>query len=130
MKHKAIIIILFMYSLSFSMLSVQYMYADVLGTDIKNFEGVVMKSEVLEYVDTGAINTATSNIVGTNSTSVVNNPVSAAAGIAWEIIQLMSGTYIFNLLVLFGIPEIMVAGMTILYVILLAFTIVSYIRGI
>ena len=129
MKHKAIIIILFMYSLSFSMLSVQYMYADVLGTDIKNFEGVVMKSEVLEYVDTGAINTATSNIVGTNSTSVVNNPVSAA-GIAWEIIQLMSGTYIFNLLVLFGIPEIMVAGMTILYVILLAFTIVSYIRGI
>ena len=112
------------------MLSVQYMYADVLGTDIKNFEGVVMKSEVLEYVDTGAINTATSNIVGTNSTTVVNNPVTAAAGIAWEIIQLMSGTYIFGVLVLFGVPSIIVAGMTILYVILLAFTIVSYIRGI
>ena len=112
------------------MLSVQYMYADVLGTDIKNFEGVVMKSELLEYVDTGAINTDTSNIVGTNSTTVVNNPVTAAAGIAWEIIQLMSGTYIFGVLVLFGVPSIIVAGMTILYVILLAFTIVSYIRGI
>ena len=130
MKHKAIIIILFMYSLSFSMLSVQYMYADVLGTDIKNFEGVVMKSEVLEYVDTGAINTATSNIVGTNSTSVVNNPVSAAAGIAWEIIQLMSGTYIFGVLVMQGVPSIIVAGMTILYVFMLARTIIAYIRGI
>ena len=106
------------------------MYADVLGTDIKNFEGVVIKSEILNYVDMPAVNTATSNIVCTNSTSVTSNPVTAAAGIAWEIIQLMSGTYIFNLLVLFGIPEIMVAGMTILYVILLAFTIVSYIRGI
>ena len=77
-----------------------------------------------------AVNTATSNIVGTNSTSVTSNPVTAAAGIAWEIIQLMSGTYIFGVLVMLGVPSIIVAGMTILYVFMLARTIIAYIRGI
>lgn len=130
MIEKSLIVIIFMYSFSFSALGVQYMYADVLGTDIKNFEGVVIKSEILNYIDMPAVNTATSGIVGTNSTSVVNNPVSAAAGIAWEIIQLMSGTYIFGVLVMLGVPSIIVAGMTILYVFMLARTIIAYIRGI
>ena len=130
MLEKSLIVIIFMYSFSFSALGVQYMYADVLGTDIKNFEGVVIKSEILNYVDMPAVNTATSNIVGTNSTSVTSNPVTAAAGIAWEIIQLMSGTYIFGVLVMLGVPSIIVAGMTILYVFMLARTIIAYIRGI
>ena len=130
MIEKSLIVIIFMYSFSFSALCVQYMYADVLGTDIKNFEGVVIKSEILNYVDMPAVNTATSNIVGTNSTSVTSNPVTAAAGIAWEIIQLMSGTYIFGVLVMLGVPSIIVAGMTILYVFMLARTIIAYIRGI
>ena len=130
MKHKAIIIILFMYSFSFSALGVQYMYADVLGINMENFEGVEMKSEILEYIDMPSVNTASTNILGTNSTSVINNPVTAAAGIAWEIIQLMSGTYVFNLLALFGLPSIIIVGISVLYIILLAFTIVSYIRGV
>ena len=128
-----------MYSFSFSALGVQYMYADVLGTDIKNFEGVVIKSELLEatsgnsnqpYLDMDNIDTTMSTIVGTNSTSVTSNPVTAAAGIAWEIIQLMSGTYIFGVLVMLGVPSIIVAGMTVLYVLMLARTIIAYIRGI
>ena len=130
MKHKAIIIILFMYSFSFSALGVQYMYADVLGINMENFEGVEMKSEILEYIDMPSVNTASTNILGTNSTSVINNPVTAAAGIAWEIIQLMAGTYVFNLLALFGLPSIIIVGISVLYIILLAFTIVSYIRGV
>ena len=106
------------------------MYADVLGINMENFEGVEMKSEILEYIDMPSVNTASTNILGTNSTSVINNPVTAAAGIAWEIIQLMSGTYVFNLLALFGLPSIIIVGISVLYIILLAFTIVSYIRGV
>ena len=90
MIDKALMIIIFMYTLSFSILGVQYSVGDTFGITLTNL----------------------------------------AAFVAWELITLMTGTYIFYIMYLFGVPLIFVLGMTILYGFLLARAIIGYVRGI
>ena len=53
-----------------------------------------------------------------------------AAFVAWELVTLMTGTYIFYIMFLFGVPEIFVLVFVTLYVLLLARAILGYVRGI
>jgi len=119
-----------MYSASFMMLGTQFVLGDVFDIDIKNWEGTPIKSTILDTVDVDQLNTSASNIIGTNQTQVTQDPISAAAGIAWELFLLLTGTYIFQVLFLLGVPSIIVAGMVILYIIMLSRTIIAYLRGI
>jgi hypothetical protein len=92
--------------------------------------GQPIKSNLLSIVNINSINTSEQNITSTSRASVVNNPITAAAGIAWELILLISGTYVFNILYLLGVPAIFIAGLVALYFMLLARSILGYIRGI
>lgn len=129
-SEKGLIIIIFMYALSVGLLGCQYVFADVMHIALTSFTGIPIKMYVLNYTQTSTVNTAQAGILGANQTSVVNNPLTAAAGIAWELIQLLSGTYIFNLLLLFNIPGPVIAGFVMIYIFFLARAIMAYIRGI
>ena len=121
---------LFMYSVSFSVLGTQYILGDIIGITMTNFEGTPVTSNLLAMIDVDALNISTSNVVNTNETTVKTDPVIGAAAIAWEIFLLLTGTYIFNIMILFGVPVIFVSGLIFLYLIMLARAIIAYLRGI
>jgi len=121
---------IFMYATSFGLLGAQFLVGDVIGVTMTDIEGNPLKSSILTTIQVDTLGTSAQNVIGTNQTTVVSDPITAAAGIAWELIQLMTGTYIFNIAYLMGVPLIIVAGMTLLYIILLMRTIIAYLRGV
>lgn len=130
MIEKSLIVIIFMYSVSFSMIGGQYILGDVFGINMVNFEGVEIRSSLLDVIDTGNINSVTGNLNNLNQTTISDNPIVAAGELVWDIITLLTGTYIFNLLLLFGVPDIFIAGMVIIYAIMLFRTLIGYLRGV
>ena len=137
MSEKAMVVIVFMYSTSFSLLAAQYVLGDVFGTTLTSpVTGAPLKSNLIGTNGTGGIisistiNTQQQNITSITRNNTVSNPIGTAAGQAWELLQILTGTYIFNVLSLLGIPSIFISGIVVLYVILLARAIIAYIRGI
>lgn len=136
MMEKAMHIMLFMWCVSFSVLGGQYVIGDVFGIELTNFDGVPVKSHLLTLIDIDEINTVSENIITANFTDnstaydKIETFTTAAAFVAWEVITLLSGTYIFNFMFLMGIPIIFVSFFVIIYVMFLARAIIGYIRGI
>lgn len=131
MIEKSLIIIMFMYTFSFVTLGIQYTLADSFGVTLVGADGQPIRSNVLDFVDTGNINTRTGAFVDANQTEMGLEPIVSAAGLVVEIFLLLTGTYIFNVLFfVIGISQVWVAGFVILYFFLLMRTIVAYLRGI
>jgi hypothetical protein len=136
MIDNALKIIIFMYAAGFSLLGVQYTLADTMGFTMTNMDGVPIKPALHGFIQDDQINTRTSNIVSANfqgnSTYYdrVETFTTGAAFVAWELVTLMTGTYIFYIMFLFGVPEIFVLVFVTLYVLLLARAILGYVRGI
>ena len=123
-------IIIFMYAASFGLLGAQYVMADVFGITLVNFEGVEIQSNLLDIVDIDSINTVTGNLNNLNQTTIETDPVTGAAELVWDVLTILTGTYVFNLLALLGVPNIIIAGMVIIYAIMLFRTLIAYLRGI
>ena len=121
---------IFMYATSFGLLGGQFLMGDIIGIELKDINGNPLKSSILDTINVDTLGTSAQNVIGTNATAVTTDPITAAAGIAWELIQLMTGTYIFNIAYLMGVPLIIIAGITLLYIILLMRTIIAYLRGV
>jgi len=66
----------------------------------------------------------------TDQPSVVNNPIAAAANIAYLLFGIITGTYIFNILTFMGVPIEFVGGIIMIYIIMLARTVIALLRGI
>lgn len=118
-----------MYALSFMLLGMQFMVGDVLGMDIKAGDGTPIKPQILTDTNVAQLNNSTSTIVGQDQNTVATNPVLVVATIVWELFMLLTGTYFFTILALFGVPPIIIAGIVILYVIMLSRTIIGYLSG-
>lgn len=129
MIEKALIVIVFMYAVSFSLLGGQFVM-DTFGITMTNTDGVEIRSSLLSIVDTDNINTVTGELVDVNGTAAGEDPFGVAAVLTVELLQLMTGTYIFNILFLFGVPAIFVYGMVVLYALLLFRALIAYLRGI
>jgi len=129
MIEKPLIIIIFMYAVSFSLLGGQFVM-DSFGIEMTNLEGTPLESNLLAIVDTDNLNSVTSNLTNLNATEAETDPVTAAAGLVVDVLQLMTGTYIFNILFLFGVPPIFIYGMVTIYAIMLFRTLIAYLRGI
>lgn len=135
MIEKSLIAVMFVYAVSFAMLGVQFILGDVFHTPLTNFQGQPVKNGLIT-----AIHTTTLNTIQTNSTCTtdacrtqVNNPITYlayAANIAWNLILLITGFYIFGVMVDFGVPLIFVMGFIALYTFLLIRSIMGFIRGI
>tara|TARA_B100000029_G_scaffold842_1_gene1009 strand:- start:907 stop:1314 length:408 start_codon:yes stop_codon:yes gene_type:complete len=135
MIEKSLYIMIFMYAASFGILGGQFVLGDVFGIDMKVMcdceeNGEALKSHILTTIQTDQLTTSAQNVIGTNQTSVTTDPITAAAGIAWELFLLMTGTYIFQILYFMGIPSIIVTGLVLLYIIMLMRTIIAYLRGV
>jgi len=136
MIDNALKIIIFMYAAGFALLGVQYSLADTIGFEITNLDGVPIKPALHGFIQDEQINTRTQNIVSANfqgnSTYYdrVETFTTGAAFVAWELVTLMTGTYIFYIMFLFGVPEIFVLVFVTIYVLLLARAILGYVRGI
>lgn len=137
MSEKAMVVIVFMYSTSFSLLVAQYVLGDVFGTTLTSpITGAPLKSNLIGLNGTAGVilisnvNQQQLNITSITRNNTVSNPIGTAAGQAWEVLQILTGTYIFNVLALLGVPAIFISGLVVLYVILLARAIIAYIRGI
>jgi len=64
----------------------------------------------------------------TDEVSVTNNPLTSAASIIYQLFGIVTGTYIFNILLFLNIPYIFVAGIIMVYIIMLAYTVIKLLR--
>lgn len=64
-----------------------------------------------------------------NEVSITDNPITNAATMVFQLFQIITGTYAFNLLIFVGIPEIFVVGISMIYVILLSIWTIMLLRG-
>lgn len=121
---------MFVYATGFGLLTAQFIFADVFGLTLTNFQGVPIKSNLVSIINISNINTAEQNMTSNaNRAPLVANYTSQAASIAWELIELISGTYVFNILYLLGVPVVFIMGLVALYFLLLARSILGYARG-
>lgn len=119
-----------MYSTSFGILSAQFLFADMIGITLVNQENVALGTSIQEIINMSQINTSTGNIVSLDQNTTTTDPITTAANMTWFLLQILTGTYIFSVLELFGIPAIVIAALVIIYAILLFRTLIGYLRGI
>lgn len=105
---KAIYAIVFMYAVSFSLFAAQYVIGDVLGITILGPNGQPVNSNLLSITNTSQFNTISINGTSTLRPATSTQALTSAAQAGFELFQLLTGTYIFNLLLFFGIPLIMI----------------------
>lgn len=127
--------IVFMYATGFSMLGVQYMYADVLGIELVNSNGEPLRSSLLQILHMENVNAVASNIANAtdaeNSTlDAIENSFQLGYNVGKELLMLLTGVYIFNILDWAGVPDIFLAPMIIIYLFMLGRTLIAYIRGV
>ena len=102
MIEKALMILIFMYAVSFSLLAGQYFIGDVLGITLRNWQGTEIRSAILDFIHQDTLNDVTNNIATVNTTrnstlDAVTQSFELGLTVGFEILQLLTGTYIFNL---------------------------------
>lgn len=130
MIEKSLIIIIFVYILSFSLLGAQYIWADVFHITMTDFNGNNLKNNILTDIHTATLNQVTNSTLQSNPTAIIANVTGVTGGIMWDFVLLVTGTYIFDLLYQLGVPLIFVAGFVAVYAFLLMRSIAGWIRGI
>lgn len=150
MIDKALIIVIFFYAAGFFLVGLQFTLADLYGFEMvgckedddptsPTFRETIctpLKSNVIGYLQLDNFNERTDNIQSANYTGnstffdKIETFTTGAAFVAWELVTLMSGTYIFYIMLLLGVPSWIVTMMIGLYILLLARAILGYVRGI
>ena len=130
MIEKSLIIIIFLYISSFSLLGAQYIWADVFHITMTNFSGQPLKNNLLTDIHTDTLNTITNSTLQTNPTNIISNVIGITGGIMWDLVLLATGTYIFDILSQLGVPLIFIVGFVAVYAFLLIRSIAGWIRGI
>ena len=125
-----------LWAISGSLLAMQYIVADQFGMILRTPDGGAMKPYLLQLIDEDAFNTATAAIqLGQNGTAAdpgwdtVEDVDLSGAYIVWQLVDIVTGLYIFNLLLLFGIPIQFAIIFVMGYCVLLAITIIGYVLG-
>lgn len=108
-----------MYSLSVMLLVGQWAIADVFGIQLTDFYGNPLKVTTLSLVNQGQGNSIQTNATCTSLSCIVTNVVSTTSNQVGQLIQLFTGTLIFNVLYYLGVPAIMVTAMVFIYIIFL-----------
>jgi len=127
-----------MYGASISFLTIEYVMIDVFHIEVTNYAGQQLTGAfVTTQLNLEAFNTISQAISNgtydpTNGTfyNRVETYATAGAAVAWNFVSLLTGLYIFNLLTFMGVPLPFVIGLAILYVFLLARTIIGLLQRI
>lgn len=126
---------MFVYSLSFSMLGVQFIAADVFHIQMTDFNGNPIHNVLISGVGTSTLNKIQVNATCTTDTcrSEATSPITylqVAAAYAWDLFTLIMGLQIFIFLLQMGVPAIFVAIFITLYLFLLLRSLMGWLRGI
>lgn len=130
---KALIVIMFMYAVSFGVLTAQYVYGDAYGIILTDFQGHPIRDIFVQISNINQFNNVQTLVNGINGTAITTDPLgtaSAIANIGITLVELASGTYIFQILYLLGVPAIFLVGMISLYLFLLVRAVLGWIRGV
>lgn len=122
-----------MLAVSIGIAVAQFVYADAYHITLTDINGQPLKDIVQQITNIGTMNTLVGEANTLNSTNIGNNPLGVASGIAGlavTLIELVTGTYVFDILYHLGVPVIFVVGMITLYIALLARAILGWIRGV
>lgn len=141
MIDKALLMMIFMWTASFSVLGVQWALLDVMHVELEircsdgcSQYGEPLKPAVIGFVEDGnvsdIVNRASGGNYGDGAFDRVVQFAIAAAYVGWDIVLLLTGTYIFSFMYFMGVPSIFVAGLIGIYAIFLIRAIVGYIRGV
>jgi len=124
-----------MYALSFSLLIGQYIFGDVIGlTMYSPITGIPFQSAILQFINTDNLNEISTSVINVNSTTPntfigIERAFQLGMTVGLELFQLLTGTYIFNLLQMIGIPLIAILPIVVLYVFLMIRAAMSYFRN-
>lgn len=125
-----------MYALSFAVLIGQYVWADVFHITLVGFSGTPLKNAILTTIQTDTLNQVSLQIFSANATTNstitgIERAFTVGYTVGWDLITLLSGTYIFNFIYAMVGPSslIFITPIVALYVFLLARAIMSYIRN-
>lgn len=135
MIEKALFIAITMYALSFSLLIGQYIFMDIMGLTLTSpITGTPIQSAVLQYINTGTINSISTDVVNVNATTSnvftgIERAFQLGMTVGLDLFTLMTGTYIFNLLQVLGVPAIAILPLVALYVFLMIRAAMSYFRN-
>lgn len=133
MMEKSMMAIMFVYAISIGFLGLQFVVFDVFHSQMTNFQGVPLKNNIINDIGVATINNV-SGALGHNSTQTIAQAAAqyaaAVANIAIDLIMLITGLYIFDIMLQLGIPSIFIVGFVILYLFLLIRSIVGWVRGI
>jgi len=134
---KALIIIIFFYAAGLMFIGMEYTLGTLYDIEIISpVDGQPITSNILAMLEEEEFNSRTVAITTANYTGNstffdrVETFTTGAAFVAWELIQLMTGTLIFNIMLLFGVPAWLVGLFVTGYIMLLARAIIGYVRGI
>ena len=133
LSDKSLIIWMFLFAISIGIAVAQFVYADTYGITLVGFDGKPLKDVVVQITNIGTVNTLFGEANVLNSTNIQSNPIgvaSAIANLAVTLVELVTGTYVFDILYHLGVPIIFVVGMISLYIALLARSILGWIRGV
>lgn len=73
--------------------------------------------------------TARMQLTMASELSVTSNPLTSSAEIVYQLFQVLTGTYVFNMLMFLAIPQIYVVGITMVYILALAIWVIDTLRG-
>lgn len=124
---------MFCYAISFGILTAQYVYADVYGITLRGSDGLPLKDLFVQISGMATIANEQKQASEINATKLAADPLgvaSAISGIALTLVELASGTYIFDIMLHLGVPSIFIVGLVGLYIFLLARAILGWIRGV
>jgi hypothetical protein len=147
MIDRALWMMLGMMILTFTFLGLQYLVGDVFGKTMpiqctdgdlvfwkcSDYYGKPLKTYLIGYLDMGKITTLLSASLDGTDGGTINRIVGfalAAAYVAWNLIAILSGITIFQLLWFLGVPIIIVTGIALVYYIFLARAILGYVRAV
>ena len=131
MIDKPLYIIIFIYLINIFLYSGQFMLASEYGLVLTNHDGQPITPELVQIMDIDSLNDNTQSMLNAVQTSDgtaqdINLTVSDAV---FELVALASGTYIFYLLILFGLPAYLVGGIIAVYGILIIRMVAGLLRG-
>ena len=137
MIDKALMIIIFFYAAGLMFIGMEASLGSLYGIQIVSpVDGTPVTTNISTMLVEAEFNTRTQSITTANYTGNstfydrVETFTTGAAFVAWELIQLMTGTLIFNIMLLFGVPAWLVTLFVTGYILLLARAIIGYVRGI
>ena len=148
MLNRVMWIMITMWSISFGILGAQFLIGDVLQVEMvvncsdntqmcQDIKGLPLKPYILGGLNVDQVNTVVGNSITGNYQPDDNTPFDkikdfgiAAAFIGWELVTLITGTYIFSFMYLMGVPLLVVTALVFLYGIMVVRSIVTVIRGV